>query len=577
MKGFFNKYLHIDLTKKRHSDLFIEDNIYENYLGGKGLAVWLLLKYQPPMTPALSSDNPFIIGLGPITDTPIFGSSRYGLYTKSPLTGIFCESYSGGKVPEKISRCGYDAIVITGKSEDLICLEIYPEKVVFKNADDLKGMDTIQTETVLNERHGKESGSIVIGPAGERLIPFSIVSNDLWRCAGRAGAGTVMGSKNIKAIVFKGDIKRPIADEMACQEFAKKTFQRCKDLPTTKAYKEKGTPMMVDLLNSFNAFPTQYWHKGFFDKHKEINSDAMRDRMDVKPHACAKCFTACGKLSTIRQGPFKGLTVEGPEYETIYAFGGLCMIANIEQITYINDLCDRLGIDTITTGNLVALAMEASSLGKINEQIRYGNFDDTVKLIKDIANSEGLGAILSKGIKEASKQLKMQDFAIHVKGLEPAGYDPRRLKGMSLAYATSDRGACHLRSTFYKAELSGMIAPETLDGKVELFIDFEDRLTLMDTLILCRFYRDFYLWVELSEIIRLTTGMDLSRQRLQEIALDITNLIRKYNLQEGMTDSDNTIPDRFFREPLENVKDNLTRDDFEGMIKNYYKIRKWQY
>ncbi|MCX8070272.1 MAG: hypothetical protein N2738_07190, partial [Thermodesulfovibrionales bacterium] len=181
MKGFFNKYLKIDLTNRSYEDVIIDDSLYEKYLGGKGLATWLLLNHQPEKIAPLSPENPFIIGLGPISDTKIFGSSRYGIYTKSPLTGFFCESYSGGKVPEKISKCGYDAIVIKGKSEELVYLEIKPNEVIFHNASDLKGIDTIHTETILNDRHGKNTGSIVIGPAGESMIPFSIVSNDFWR------------------------------------------------------------------------------------------------------------------------------------------------------------------------------------------------------------------------------------------------------------------------------------------------------------------------------------------------------------------------------------------------------------
>lgn len=575
MKGFFKRFLKIDLTNGDFKTIELNDELLSSYLGGKGLAGWLLMQYQPVGIDPLSPENPLILGTGPVTDTKIFGSSRYGVYTKSPLTGLFCESYSGGKVPEKISRVGYDAIVITGRADSLSYLEITPEKVVFNDAIEIKGLDCIETEKRLNELYGKDSGAIVIGPAGENLIPFSIISNDYWRCAGRAGAGTVMGSKNLKAIVFKGDLSRPVSDPQGLQDFAKRTFERCKDMTVTKAYREKGTPMMVDLLNNANAFPTQYWHKGYFDKYREINSDAMRQKMEVKPHACAKCFMSCGKLSTVKEGPFKGLTVEGPEYETIYAFGGLCMIANIEQIAYINDLCDRLGIDTITTGNLVALAMEAYRQGKIKQKIDYGSFEDTVNTIKDIVNRHGIGEILSKGIMEASKLLDMQDYAIHVKGLEPAGYDPRRLKGMSLAYALSDRGACHLRSTFYKAELSGMISPETIEGKVPLFIDFEDRLTIMDTLILCRFYRDFYLWDELSEIIKLTVGLELDKDRLSQLSQRVNSLIRQYNLREGMTDEDNTIPDRFFNEPFEEIKDNLKRQEFDTMLKEYYRLRGW--
>lgn len=575
MKGFFNRYLLIDLTTKKTEVHNIEDEVLRSFLGGKGLASYLLSKYQPQAVDPISINNPLIIGLGPITDTAIYGSSRYGLYTKSPLTNFFCESYSGGKVPEKISRAGFDCIVLLGKAESIVYLEINESDVRFHDARELSGKDCIETERLLNERHGKEKGSIVIGPAGESLIPFAIVSNDFWRCAGRAGAGTVMGSKNIKAIVFGGNAQRSLSEPDALKEFAKETFQRCKDLPVTNAYKNKGTPMMVDLLNNANAFPTRYWHKGFFDGYKNINAEAMQTKMDVKPHACAKCFMACGKLSTIKDGEFKGLTIEGPEYETIYAFGGLCLIDDITKIAYINDLCDRLGMDTITTGNLVSLAMEASDKGKIKETYRYGSFEDAVTLINDIANRKGIGGILSMGTKKASKAIGMESEAIHVKGLEPAGYDPRRLKGMSLAYATSDRGACHLRSTFYKAELSGMIAPEIIEGKAELFVDFEDRLTLMDCLILCRFYRDFYQWDELGRIIQITTGMNLSKEELKTIANNVSRNIRDYNIREGMTCDDERIPERLFDEPLEGVSDNIKREEFDTLLKDYYALKGW--
>ncbi len=577
MKGFFKKYLVINLKTQETEVHTIEEGILKGLLGGKGLASYLLTRYQPQGVDPLAAENPLIIGLGPVSDTPIYGSSRYGLYTKSPLTGLFCESYSGGKVPEKISRAGYDCIVLIDKAETLTYLEVTDSYVRFHDARGLIGKDCFETEKHLNEIHGNNTGAIVIGPAGEKLIPFAVVSNDLWRCAGRAGAGTVMGSKNIKAIVFGGNAQRELADEEAVKEFVKETFQKCKDLPVTKAYKNKGTPMMVDLLNNANAFPTRYWHKGFFEDYTKINADAMQAAMEVKPHACARCFMACGKLSTVKDGPFKGLTIEGPEYETIYAFGGLCLINDITKIAYINDLCDRLGIDTITTGNLVAFAMEASDRGKIKENYRYGSFQDVLSLIDSIVNREGIGEILSKGIKYASNALGMQADAIHVKGLEPAGYDPRRLKGMALAYATSDRGACHLRSTFYKAELSGMIPPEAIEGKAELFIDFEDRLTLMDCLILCRFYRDFYHWDGLGKIIQFTTGIEFKKEDLMRVSRNVQDIIRQYNIKEGMTQSDELIPQRFFAEPLEGVRDNLKSDEFDRLLNDYYSIKGWKW
>lgn len=575
MKGFFKKYLLIDLSAKHSEAIDIPEDVLSSYLGGKGLASWLLCKFIPPRVDPLEPSNPFIISLGPVTDTRLFGSSRYGIFTKSPLTKIFCETYSGGKAPERLSKVGFDAVVIVGRASEFSYLEITPNDVKFHSASALRGLDCIETEQRLIARHGKSAGVLTVGISAENLVPFSIVSNDFWRSAGRAGAGTVLASKNLKALVFLGGCKREPAEEKSLLEFSQKIFHTYKDSPTAKAYKEKGTPMLVDILNQVSAFPTRYWHQGSFEGYKNINHEAMKRHLSVKNTACAKCFLGCAKLSTIPDGEFAGVTIEGPEYETIYAFGGLCMIDDIRLIVKLNDICDRLGLDTITTGNLVAFAMELSQRGIIKEELKYGCFEDAKNLIYDIAYRRELGQILAKGIKEASQILNAQSLAVHVKGLEPAGYDPRVLKGMALAYAISDRGACHLRSTFYKAELTGLIKPETTEGKAEMLIDFEDRLCIMDTLIVCRFYRDFYGWQQLSDIIKFTVGLELSPQGLKQISQNICNLIRQFNTSEGITERDDTIPERFFNEPLHEFSYNLTKEDFKTLKADYYRLRGW--
>ncbi len=240
---------------------------------------------------------------------------------------------------------------------------------------------------------------------------------------------------------------------------------------------------------------------------EEISGERYHEEHEVKPHACAKCFMACGRLTKLRKGRHKDLKLEGPEYETIYSFGGLCMITDMAEIAYLNDLCDRLGMDTITAGNLCALVMEAKIKGRLDYQIEYGDADQVARLISKIATREDIGDILADGIIAASEQWGLTDLAIHVKGLEPAGYDPRVLKGMGLTFGTSPRGACHLRTTFYKPELSGMIPADQIKDKAAMLIDFENRLNIFDTLILCRFYRDLYPWAELSKAITLATGL----------------------------------------------------------------------
>ncbi|MEJ2589662.1 MAG: aldehyde ferredoxin oxidoreductase C-terminal domain-containing protein, partial [Deltaproteobacteria bacterium] len=425
------------------------------------------------------------------------------------------------------------------------------------------------------QKKGRErSGAVVIGPAGERRVRFSVVENDKWRSAGRTGMGAVMGAKNLKGIVFHGTRTRTPAHPDNLARFVQETKERRKDDKGVHAYKTLGTPMMVDVMNKAGAFPTQYWSKGQFDKRESINAAAMQEKCTVRPHACLRCMMACGKLSTVKSGPHAGLTIEGPEYETLYAFGGLCMIDEIEEIAYLNDLCDRLGMDTITAGNLCAFAIEAARRGKIKDKLEYGDAKQVANLLQRIAAREGVGDILAEGIVPASKAFGLEDLAIHVKGMEPAGYDPRALKGVGLGYAVSDRGACHLRATFYKPELAGISPPNQMEGKVEVFLDFEDRLNIFDTLILCRFYRDLYPWDQLQEIIAVTTGLELNEAELRRLSAHVMDDTRRFNIQEGLTLNDDTLPKRLFKEPLESGE-GITEAQLVRMRSDYYRLRGW--
>jgi len=335
-----------------------------------------------------------------------------------------------------------------------------------------------------------------------------------------------------------------------------------------------GTTMMVKIVNDAGAFPTRYWSEGKCEHWEKINADALHERCQVTPRACLKCFLACGRMTTVQQGRHAGLKLEGPEYETIYAFGGLCLIDSIEEIVYLNDICDRLGMDTITAGNLCGLTIEAARRGKIDYKIDYGDADAIAVLLGKIARREDIGDVLARGIKFAAREWDLDDIAVHVKGLEPPGYDPRVLKGMGLGYATSDRGACHLRATFYKAELSGMIDADVIEGKAKLFLDFEDRLTLFDALILCRFYRDIYPWEQLKEIIHSVTGLDGDQKALQKKARAISDMVRRFNLREGMRPEDERLPKSLHRK-LEKTGDVITEQELDHMLKDYYDLHDW--
>lgn len=578
MYGFYGRILKIDLNRKRFEIDTVEDAVYKKYLGGKGLAAHLLMKLNPPGVDSLAPENTLIFATGPLGGSTIWGSCRYGVFTKSPLTGLFTESYSGGRTPDALDATGFDAVVIQGQCDQPAVLTVHPDGVDFHDAGDIWGLETYAAEDAVNERFAlseyRKKGAVVVGPAAENRIRFSVVENDYWRSAGRTGAGTVMGAKKIKGILFTGNRKRSHADEKAVKAYSKEFMQEFKDHAAAQAYKALGTPMLVKVTNLAGAFPTRYWTQGTWDQWEKISGEALVEKMNPKPNACAKCFMACGQLSVVKEGRHEGLKIEGPEYETIYAFGGLCLIDSLEEIAYLNDICDRLGVDTITAGNLCGLAIEASRRGKIDDKIDYGDVDAIAELLYKIARREGIGDVLAEGIRPAAKQWALEDIAVHVKGLEPAGYDPRSLKGMGLAYATSDRGACHLRATFYKPELSGMIEPEQIEGKAELFLEFEDRLAIFDTLVLCRFYRDFYLWDKLGEIIQLTTGMESNEAVLREKASAVATLIRQFNLREGMTVQDERLPKALHRALTDSGKV-ITEDELETMLKEYYELHGW--
>lgn len=576
MKGFFGKLLRIKLTDKSYAVEGIPESILRKYLGGKGLGSYLLINNVPTGVDPLSPDNKLIFTTGAATGTIVPGSSRYGLYAKSPQTGLYAESYAGGRVAPAIRGTGYDAIIIEGTSTSPVYLEISDKQVFFHDAGQIWGTETYAAEDALLAAAGRrDAQAVVIGPAGERLVTFACVENNYWRSAGRTGMGAVMGSKKLKGIIFYGDAKSEAADPELLKEAVGRIREKAKDNPGVKAYQTYGTPVMVGIMNGAKAFPTRYWSDGSYDRWQEINGDAHQLKFQVKARSCPSCFLACAKDTVVTEGEYKDLRIEGPEYETIYSFGGLCCVDRLDEILYLNDICDRLGIDTITAGNLAGLVIEAGKRGMLDYKLEYGDAKGVARLLEDMAFRNGIGEDLARGIKYFSDKYGLQDIAVHVKGLEPAGYDPRKLKGMGLAFATSTRGACHLRATFYKPELAGMIDPSTTDGKAELFIQFENRLTIFNTFILCVFFRDLYQWEDLIPLIKALTGWEYTQQELEEMANNIVTLTRQFNAREGATKQQDTLPPKLFNEPINDGQNIITREELQILVDNYYRLRGW--
>ena len=575
MDGLYNKILHINLSQRSFEEEIVGDEIYQEYLGGKGLGTYLLLNNTKTGVDPFSEDNVLIFAIGPTTDTIVWGSSRFAVFTKSPLTGLYAESYSGGKVAEPMSRTGYDAIVIKGASKDPIYLEISDTEVKFHNASHIWGKDTHETEDIIGQEVGvKDAGVAVIGPAGENLVRFALIQSDRWNSIGRTGAGAIAGSKKLKGIAFYGNKKKKIAKPDLLNEFRNQITEVSKTDKGVAAYRAMGTLQMVPLMNKGGGFPTKYWTLGTYPKWQNLTRDALGEKCEVTHRTCPRCFVACEQAGKVLEGRHKGLKVK-PEYETVNSFGGICLIDDIREILYLNDICNSLGMDTITAGNLSGFTIEASHRKDIGIKIEYGDVDAIADLLKKTARKEGIGAVLAEGIKHASREWGLEDLAIHVKGLEPPGYEPRAFKGMGLGYAVSDRGACHLRATFYKPELAGMIAPEAVEGKAEMFIWWEDKMTFMDMLIVCRFYRDLYTWERMSTMVEAITGMKLDEKRIREMASNITNKAREFNLREGMKREDERLPKRLLEEPLKDSGKTLPQTEFDKMLSDYYEIKGW--
>jgi aldehyde:ferredoxin oxidoreductase len=575
------KLLRINLTRMKFSKEELDGKLVEDFIGGKGLGTWFLYNEVGEMVEPLSPRNKLIFAVGPATGTSYPTANRYGVFFKSPLTGIYGESYSGGHVAHRMRATGSEVFIVEGKARRRTYLVVNEKGVEFRDARDLWGLDTFATDDAIRRELGNRNlGVACIGPAGENLVRFALIENDYWRSAGRGGCGAVMGSKKLKAIAFQGDKEPEIRDETLFDEVVGESLKAIRESKATNTYREYGTLGMVDTVNEAGVFPVRYWSEGVSTHRDNLNGSAMRERVLVSTRACWNCPIACGKLCEVRNGEHKGLRVEGPEYETVYAFGGLCDIGDIEPVMVINDYCDRAGIDTITSGNIVAFAIEAEKRGKLKTGIGmdYGDLEKVMRLLKMITKREGAGDILAEGVRRASQKLRLPELDITVKGLEPAGYDPRGVIGMGLSYAVSCRGACHLRSTVQVQELRGMIDRFAYDQKPQYVVDFENRYVIFDSLIICRFIRDAATWERLPRILKALTGVDLTVGKLKETANRIVTLTRLFNIREGITTADDDLPRRFFEQPLlqgGSKGNTVDKAKFREMLNEYYALRGW--
>jgi aldehyde:ferredoxin oxidoreductase len=568
------RVLHVDLSAGSVSAVDIP-TVTPFGLGGKALGVDLLERYLDPMVDPLSPQNVVVFTPSLLAAYGFPGSDRFAAFTKSPMTGAFLETYAGGTMARTLRETGWPAVVVTGAAARPFRLHVDAEGGTLLPADDLWGLDVFQTEEALAGSLAKRSSTMIIGPAGEHRVICASVQLEKDHALGRGGLGAVFGSKNLKAITVTSPGSARLEPGDAFAGVRKKVSDLAANSPAGQAYRRFGTPMMVAVLNEAGSFPTDYWSTGRAPHRDRLEAENFPSWAKVETGTCPPCPIRCRRHLTILEGPHAGREVHGPEYETLYSFGGLCMVESGEDVLLLHEECNRLGLDTMSVGNAVALSIKAGQAGTMTGAPAAGDAAAIGRLLVDIsARSTELGDILARGIRGAAQALHMEDQAIHVKGMEPAGYDPRSLRGMALAYATSPRGACHLRATFYKPILAGMTKDLDAQGTAELFVDFEDRMFLYDCLIMCRFYRDFMTWEDLAAVAAELEGAPVDPDVLQAAANTLLTRVRRLNFAMGLTAADDWLPKRFMTEPLDDNPP-VGEQELRDLLDAYYIERGW--
>ncbi|MBW2340342.1 MAG: aldehyde ferredoxin oxidoreductase family protein [Deltaproteobacteria bacterium] len=587
---FFGKIAKVDLTNKSVLTQAINKNVYTKIIGGKGLGAYLLLHNLTSGADPLSPENLLIIANGPLTGSYFPNTSRVELVTKSPQTGTFSDSNAGGYLGRETKATGWDAILVGGRSESLVYLSIRNEKIEFKEASHLAGMDPMSTEDIIRQELGDNRVQVLsIGPAGENMVLLANVATG-GRHFGRGGAGAVMGSKNLKAIAVRGTHSLPWNKNPGFRDIAKRAYAKIEQNPTTKKggkFPSLGTHFTIDVVNSFGVFPTLNWQKSTFPEIEEIWPQDFSN-LKIKQLGCYRCPISCRRLSKVTDNGINVLH-DGPEYESIYALGANCGIASAHSIVKLDHLCSKYGLDSISTGVTLSFITECYEKGLISKsdlggiQPAFGDEDGMGKLIEKIAFREGIGNLLSKGTSRAAEEIGGGSvaFAMGVKGLELPGYDPRGMKAMALLYATADRGGCHVRGSSLRSELLGLPQPIdrlSYEGKPHLVAELQKEYALLNSFSICLFANFGLTFEDYTEAINNVFSRKWTLDELKDAGSRVWNLTRLFNCREGFRKKDDTLPARLFFEPLPDGSSQgevVHREKFDQMLIEYYHIQGW--
>ncbi len=588
--GYHGQLLRVDLSSRECVVEPLDEGMARQFLGGNGFAARILFDELAAIADPLSEDNILVLATGPWNDTPIPGSSRACIAAKSPLTGIFYDSTFGGRFPTTFKRTGYDLLVVTGRAKKPCYLIIDEDGVDFRPARGLAGKTVRQTVKAIQVDEGVKTDVLAIGPAGENLVRFASAGH-YWQnregIAGRGGMGAVMGSKQLKAIAVRGARRTPLAHEAELKTYVRDYREEVRT--GTAGLIEYGTAMLANFLNKLGAIGTRNFSCESWDLAERVSGERLKEEYWDRNTTCFVCPVACGKDVKITQGRFAGTHTKIPEWETIYAFGPMLENSNIEVIIKASELCDDVGVDTITMGVTLAFAYECFERGLLTEAqvgrpLRFGDPEPILELIELTARRQGIGALLAEGSARLAVELgaEAEKSLICVKGLELPGHSPRALKGMSIGYATGTRGGSHhdTRPTpFYVGEADRF----SIDDAPAYAVRSQNFTAVGDSLVQCRFVSErggygLFLNDTYAFMLKCATGWEFSIDELESLGARICNLERAFNVRENVRRHNDRLPYKIMHDPIPDGPSagmHCPDDELQGMLDAYYGLRGW--
>ena len=592
MYGWTGKLLRVNLSRGTWAVEPLNEQWCRDYIGGRGLAARYLFDEVDPRVDPLSEDNKLIFACGPLTGTPVPCGARYMVVTKGYLTGAITTSNSGGHWGPELRFAGYDLLIIEGKAPKPSYLFIYDDHVEIRDAGSYWGATVSRTEDGLRRELGIPQLRVAcIGPAGERLVRFACIVNDKHRAAGRSGVGAVMGSKNLKAIAVRGTGGIRIADPQRFMQAVWAMRAAMQDHPGRRSFAELGTAATIDLTQAFGGLPTRNFQQGQFEHYENLNGNTIRDTRLVANKACFACTIACGRVTRLGDGSDKFLVNmhprnwriagEGPEYEGAWAMGADTGVGDLDAVIKANWLCNDLGMDPISMGATLAAAMELYERGVLTDAdvelpLRFGSAEALVRMVEATGYREGFGNELAEGAKRLGEKFGHPEVFMGSKGQEFPAYDPRGFQGMGVAYATCNRGACHLRAWTPAIETSGKVDPHTPYGKAAWVVNEQNRSTAHDATGVCLFVGAAGGPVEtFVPCTAAATGIPYTLEDFVRIGERTWNLERLWNLKAGFTRADDSLPERLLREPHTSGPSKGVTVKLDIMLDEYYRERGW--